>query len=399
MEALGPGRHADGGGLYLVRDKEGRSRWVFMWNRSGVRREMGLGSAAPGGVSLAKARAKADQARNILEDGGDPIEVRNTEAEPPVRIPTFGELADEYVEAQSPQWRNEKHRAQWAMTLSVYAQPLRSLPVDQVTTTAVMAVLKPIWLAKPETASRLRGRIERVLNAAKAQGFRSGENPAQWRGHLDLLLPARRKLSRGHHAALPYARLPDFLTRLRAREGVSARALEFLILTAARTSEVLGATWGEVDIGNRVWTVPAERMKAGRDHRVPLSGPAIAMLRSIRPLTAGSDQDDRPIFPGQSGGRLSTMSMSKLMERLGCNETVHGFRSSFRDWAGEVSNHPREVAEAALAHTVGDATERAYRRGDALEKRRKLMEAWATYIEPKFQGGKIVSFGKTMKSA
>lgn len=399
LDALGVGRHADGGGLYLVRDKEGRSRWVFMWNRGEVRREMGLGSAGPGGVSLAKARVKADQARNVLEDGGDPIEVRNAEAAPPLRIPTFGELADEYIEAQSPQWRNDKHRAQWEMTLTVYAKSLRDLPVDRVTTLAVMEVLKPIWLAKPETAARLRGRIERVLNASKAQGFRSGENPAQWRGHLDLLLPARRKLSRGHHAALHYTKLPDLITRLRAREAVSATALEFLILTAARTSEVLGATWDEVDMTNRVWTVPAERMKAGRDHRVPLSGRAMALLRTIKPLTAGKDQEQRPIFPSHNGGPLSTNALSKLMERLGCDGTVHGFRSSFRDWAGEVSNHPREVAEAALAHTIGDATERAYRRGDALEKRRKLMDAWAAYIEPRVQGGKIIPFGKTVKSA
>ncbi len=381
VEALGPGRHADGGGLYLDRDDKGRSRWVFMWARGSVRREMGLGAAGKDGVSLAQARERAAEAREALNRGEDPIEARDAKNAPPRVVPTFGQMADEYVEAQKPQWRNDKHQAQWSMTLKVYAKSIRDLPVDRIGTTAVLGVLQPIWLTKSETASRLRGRIERVLAAAKVKGFRDGENPAAWRHNLEHLLPARKKLTRGHHAALHFKRLPDFIIQLRRRTGVAALALEFLILTAARSGEVLGATWAEVDLDAKVWTVPGERMKAGREHRVPLSSRAVAILKTARQLATGADWKCAPLFPGQDPGRpVSAMALSNLLGRMGVSATIHGFRSSFRDWAGEVSSHPREVAEAALAHTVGDATERAYRRGDALEKRRKLMDAWAKYI-------------------
>jgi integrase len=392
VETLGPGRHADGGGLYLDRDEQGRSRWIFLWSRNGKRREMGLGPAGRDGVPLAEAREKAATARDVVRGGGDPIEKRKAAAAPE-RVWSFGEVADQLVTGLSPQWRNEKHRAQWSMTLKIYAAPLRSLPVAQVDTAAVLGVLQPIWQAKPETASRLRGRIERVLDAAKARGLRSGENPARWRGHMDHLLPKRQKLTRGHHAALPYDAVPAFIAGLRQRDAVAALALEFLILTAARSGEVLGARWGEIDLEAKVWNVPATRMKAAREHRVPLSTRAVEVLNSVKALTSEGDISRLPVFPTYDSAKpLSSMALAMLLRRMKVDCTIHGFRSSFRDWAGEVSTFPRELAEAALAHTVGDATERAYRRGDALEKRRKLMEAWAGYAEPKTVGENVKQF-------
>jgi integrase len=267
------------------------------------------------------------------------------------------------------------------MTLTKYAAPLRKLPVDAIDTAAVLSVLKPIWQAKPETASRFRGRVEQVLDAAKAKGHRTGENPARWRGHLDKLLAKRQKLTRGHHAAMAYTELPAFISRLRDRqtESVSALALEFAILTAARSGEVLGMRWDEVDDAAKVWTVPPTRMKAAREHRVPLSARALAILDEAKKARAGAF-----VFPGSRGGRpLSVMAMEMVLRRMGRDSvTVHGFRSAFRDWAGNETQFAREVAEAALAHVIGDAAERAYRRGDALEKRRALMEAWASYCDP-----------------
>jgi integrase len=393
VETLGAGRHADGGGLYLDRDEQGRSRWLFLWTRGEKRREMGLGPAGRNGVSLADAREGAARARDVVRNGGDPIEARKAASATPERVWTFGEVADEFVSALSPQWRNDKHRAQWRMTLKIYAAPLRCLPVSQVDTAAVLEVLQPIWQLKPETASRLRGRIERVLDAARARGLRSGENPARWRGHMDHLLPKRQQLTRGHHAALPYDMVPKFMAQVREREAVAALALEFLILTAARSGEVLGAKWDEIDLVARVWTVPAARMKAGRVHRVPLSARAINVLQTVKPLAELHGGPVAPIFPSQQRGKqLSNMALAMLLRRMKLDCTVHGFRSSFRDWAGEASTFPREVAEAALAHTVGDATERAYRRGDALEKRRKLMEAWARYTARK--AGEVLLFAR-----
>lgn len=263
------------------------------------------------------------------------------------------------------------------MTLTTYAAPLRSKPLDQIGTDDVLAVLTPIWTTKSETASRLRGRIERVLDAARAKGLRTGENPARWRGHLDHLLPKRRKLTRGHHAAMPYDQVPAFVARLREGRGVAARAPEFTILCASRSGEVLGARWDEVDLKAKLWTVPGPRMKGGREHRVPLTERALAILAEVEPLRNGDY-----VFPGQRRGRpLSNMSMEMCLRRMKVDETVHGFRSSFRDWAGEETAVPREVAEVALSHAVGDATELAYRRADALAKRRKLMEAWAAFVE------------------
>jgi integrase len=369
-----PGRHGDGNGLYLEIKPSGTKSWVLLYTFAGRRREMGLGRYPD--VALAAARRKALQQREVLASGSDPLTVRQKPSPP-----TFGECADKYIAAHSSSWKNAKHQAQWRMTLTHYAKLLRGKRVDEITVADVLDVLKPLWTKRPETAARLRGRIEAVLDAAKAEGLRQGENPATWRGNLKHLLPKQTKLTRGHYEAMPYAAVPRFITKLRARQSVDAFALEFIILTAARTGEVLGATWGEVDLQTSVWSVPAKRMKSARAHRVPLSRRAFEVLKFIKQLRA-SDAEDALIFPGARNGQLSEMATAMLLRRMGHGDiTTHGFRSSFRDWAGEVSNFQREVVEAALAHTVGDATERAYRRGDALEKRRRLMEAWADYLE------------------
>jgi integrase len=377
-----PGRHSDGGGLYLNITATGARSWVFMWKVAGKRREMGLGSLRD--VPLAKARERAADARQKLADGLNPIAVRDKP-----KVMTFGEAADALIESMSSSWSSNKHRAQWKMTLTVYCEPLRSKPVAEVGIEDVLKVLKPLWATKPETASRLRGRIERVLDFARARGQRSGENPARWRGHLDALLPKRAKLTRGHHKAMPFDDLPAFMASLREREGIAPRALEFAILTAARSGEVLGARWDEVNVDTGQWIVPATRMKAGREHRVPLSARAVEILRQMEQA-----QFSEFVFPGLKRNRpLSGMALDRVLRRMKVDVTVHGFRSAFRDWAGERTSFPREIAEAALAHLVGDAVERAYRRGDALEKRRKLMEAWASFCEPK-AGGTVVPIGR-----
>ena len=379
-----PGVYIDGEGLRLVVDATGGKRWRFRYRFDGKDRELGLGGyrarAGAPAVTLAMAREKARKAREHVRAGRDPLEQERAET----RIPTFGEAADAFIEAQSPSWRNPVHHAQWTMTLRDYAAPIREKRVDRIDTADVLKVLKPVWQSKPETASRLRGRIERVLAAAKAEGHRSGENPAAWRGHLDHLLPARQKLTRGHHAALAFGDLPAFVATLREQDTVAALALEFVILTAARSGEVIGARWCEIDPDAKVWTVPAERMKAGAVHRVPLSARALAILETARAF--GGEY----VFPGARPGKpLSGMAMAMMLRRMKVGATVHGFRSSFRDWAGEASTFPREVAEAALAHSVGDQTERAYRRGDALEKRRLMMEAWATFCETRAAGNVV----------
>ena len=373
------GRHSDGGGLYLVVAPSGAKRWafIFRWKAApevpgaGRMREMGLGSFTA--VPLARAREKAAVQRALLDDGKDPIAA----AKPDSGVPNFGDMADAVIATRSSDLRNDKSKARWRRALETYAAVLRPLRVDAVQTDDVLGALKPIWTEKPETAQKTRGYIEAVLDAAKAKGHRTGENPARWRGHLDHLLPRRPKLTRGHHAALPYEKLPGFVAELRARSGAAPLALEFLILTAARTSEVREATWAEIDLQARVWTVPGERMKGGREHRVPLSTVAVAVLGKAR---AEREQVEGFVFPGHIDGKpLSNGGMERVLDRMKVPVTVHGFRSTFRDWTGESTSFPREVAEAALAHTVGDETERAYRRADALEKRRKLMEAWAGY--------------------
>ena len=367
-----PGRHSDGGGLYLSIDKEGRRRWVFMYTRHGKRPELGIGGGRD--LPLADARSEAASMRVVLEKGGDP----RAERAKGKKTLTFGECADTYIEAMRPSWRNAKHAAQWTMTLTKYAKPIRERMVDGITTEDVLGVLKPLWKRTPETAERLRGRIENVLDAAKAKGLREGENPARWRGHLDQLLPKRQRLSRGHHAALPYADLPAFMETLRSREATAARALEFAILTATRTTETLAAKWDEIDIEAKIWTIPAERMKSGREHRVPLSGRTVEILNAIRLARV----DGGFVFPGTKPKKsLSGMAMAMLLRRMEAAVTVHGFRSTFSDWVSEATGFSHEVRVMALAHTIGNKAEAAYRRGDLFDKRRKLMEAWAGYCE------------------
>lgn len=372
-----PGRHGDGAGLYLSISKDGdtvRRRWVYLFTRAGKLREMGLGPSPD--VTLAAARIDRDKWAAVVRAGCDPIGLRKAEKAASRGVPTFGQLADEVIEAKKTEWKNEKHRAQWSMTLTNYAAPIRARPVNEIDTDDVLAVLRPLWTSRPETAARLRGRIEHVLDAARAKGLRQGPNPALWRGHLDKLLPKQSKLERGHHAAMPYVRVPAFMASVRKREAIAALAIEFTILTAARTGEVIGATWDEIDLDDAVWTIPAQRMKAKRIHRVPLSSRAIAILRKVSKIRTGDY-----VFPGRKAGRqLSNMSMEMILRRMKVSDaTMHGFRSSFRDWVGNETTFAREVAEAALAHAVGDAVEQAYRRGDALEKRRQMMDAWAKY--------------------
>jgi integrase len=352
--------------------------WSFLYTIAGRRREKGLGGFPA--VSLATARKLAQKNRETLAAGRDPLQ--EVDRSP---VPTFGTLADEYIRTHSSAWRNEKHRAQWAMTLERYAKPIRAKRVNEIQVADVLGVLEPIWTTRPETASRLRGRIEAVLDAAKARGYRNGENPAAWRGNLRHLLPGRVKLPRGHHPALPFQELPDFIIDLRQQPGTAARALEFIILTGSRSGEVLRARWEEFDLDSAVWTIPARRMKGGREHRVPLSKAALEVLRNMARLRR-SDGPDALVFPGARDGQpLSGMSTAMVLRRMGREKvTTHGFRSSFRDWAAECTTFPREIAEAALAHRVGNAVEQAYRRGDALEKRRGLMNEWATYLAPTF---------------
>ncbi len=368
-----PGRHADGGNLYLNVTASGAKSWVFMYVIAGRQREMGLGPARD--VSLVEARDLASQHRRSIRAGQDPLELRKASAPKP----TFSVFAEEHIKTMEAGWRNPKHRAQWRSTLKTYAATLKDAPVDQVTTADVLAVLKPIWSTKPETASRVRGRIEAVLDAAKAASLRTGDNPAAWRGHLDNLLPARARLSRGHHAAMPIDDTPAFLAELRQAKGVSPRALEFTILTAARSGEAIGARWAELDLERRVWTVPAERMKSGREHRVPLTDRAAEILEEMAMLRVSVY-----VFPGSKrDAPLSIMALAMVLRRLDRGEvTAHGFRSTFRDWASERTSAPHEVCEAALAHTIGDKTEAAYRRGDLFEKRRQLMSAWASFLDP-----------------
>lgn len=372
--ATGPGRLADGGGLFLLTDQGGSRRWLFRFRSAGREREAGFGSYPA--VSLADARRRRDEARTLIAAGGDPI-VAKRKAEIDARpVVTFGAFADELIPVLSDGFRNAKHSAQWTSTLKAYASSLRSKPIADITTDDVLACLTPIWATKAETASRVRGRIERVLDAAKARGLRTGDNPARWRGHLDQLLPKRKKLTRGHHRALPYPDMPVFVAALRERPGIAARALEFLILTAARTSEVTELPWSEIDTAQKVWTVPAARMKREREHRVPLTDRAMAILEEMQAIRRGDF-----VFPSFRADKpLSNGAFDALLDRMKVAATAHGMRSAFRDWAGDLTSHQRETVESALAHVVGDETERSYRRGDALAKRWTLMEDWAEFV-------------------
>ncbi|MBN14653.1 MAG: integrase, partial [Pelagibacterium sp.] len=349
-----PGLHADGDGLYLVVDKTGAKRWAFIFQWDGKRKEMGLGNLAS--IGLADARGMAADARRLLATGKNPIEERKrAKAEREAAAMTFGKYAEEFVGDITKGFHNDKHQAQWRMTLSVvrdqddelvdsgYCLPIRNKRLDEITTEDILGILKPIWETKNETASRTRGRIERVLDAAKAKGYRTGENPARWRGHLQLLLSKRKKLSRGHHAALPFDSLSDFMPKLRAKTNMGAKALRFAILTASRSVEVRFATWREIDLAAKLWTVPKERMKSKeRDHRVPLTDEAMALLEELKE-TATSEW----VFPGQRPGRpISQTALEKAAKSIGGKITVHGFRSTFRDWVEEETAFPDKLAEA-----------------------------------------------------
>jgi integrase len=397
-----PGMYGDGGGLWLQVTSAGAKSWILRYwvvqrdpttgavvreehtNKvRGRSREMGLGSCA--NVSLEEARDQAREYRRLLRSEGiDPLAARATARKQAAlenaKALTFKAAAETYIAAHRAGWTNEKHAAQWPATLETYAYPtIGAFSVQAIDTALVMKVLEPIWSVKPETAGRVRGRIEAVLDWATARGFRKGENPARWRGHLSKLLPGASKVRKvKHHAALPYAELTAFLALLRAQEGIAARALKFTILTAARTSETIGATPTEISSREKLWTVPSERMKAGKEHRVPLAEAAVAIVEAMGPLQGANRKF---VFPGGRPDKpLSNMAMTAVLRRMGrADVTVHGFRSTFRDWAAERTNFPNEVVEMALAHAVGDKVEAAYRRGDLFDKRRKLMDAWAAF--------------------
>jgi integrase len=382
VKSAPPGRHADGGGLHLLVKPSLARSWVFRFMLNGRSRDVGLGAAGQGGMSLADARDEAAALRLKVKAGIDPLDERDREAAQALAAAqaakvagtTFREMATAYIAANEESWRNPKHRQQWANTLTTYVYPvIGDLPVGEVDTGHVLKILEPIWKGKAETASRVRGRIETILDNAKARGYRQGENPARWRGHLAQILPARTRLSRGHHKAVAYEKIPAFVGALHNREAVAALALEFTILTAARSGEVIGGRWSEIDLDKAIWIIPADRMKAAKEHRVPLSGRAVAILEGLKPL--GSEW----LFPGARGDKLSGMAMAMLMRRMKVDATVHGFRSSFRDWAAECTGYAHEVAEMALAHTIENKVERAYRRGDLFDKRRRLMDDWAAY--------------------
>jgi integrase len=384
MKRLSPGRHGDGGGLWLqVRDADHRS-WLFRFTLHGKAREMGLGPFPD--VPLAEARDAATACRRLVRDGVDPIEKRReaavaaAAAKIQAQANTFRDVAGLYMKSHEAGWRNAKHIQQWTASLTNYAYAeLGDRPVAAINTSAVMRVLEPIWRVKPETASRVRGRIHSILDYATSQGWRTGENPARWRGHLENLLPSAKDVARVEHfAALPYAALAAFFAEITAMPGAAALALRFLILTACRTGEAIGAQWQEVDLDRGTWTIPGERMKAGREHRVPLSAPALAILAQMKPLQAKPGDF---VFPSTGkAGHLSNMALTELLKRMKRTDiTVHGFRSSFRDWASEETSYSREVAEMALAHTLKDKTEAAYRRGDLFVKRTEMMADWAVY--------------------
>jgi integrase len=390
-----PGAHADGRNLYLRVAGAGAGKWTLRYMIGGRAREMMLGTYDPkgkSGLTLAGARDAAAEAQRLLREGVDPIARREADAAAAVAAAdaaaaaarTFREVADLYIAAHEAGWRNAKHRTQWRVTLDSYAHPIiGALSVQDITTDAVLRCLTPLWTKKPETATRLRGRIEAVLDYAAARGWRDGQNPARWRGHLSNLLPPRSKVAKvEHHAALPWQAMSTFMAALAKQPGAAARALEFCILTATRTGETLGARWSELDLEAGVWTVPAARMKAGREHRVPLSDSALAILAAqAATRDARTAKPDDFVFPGAKADKaLSSMAMLMLLRRMKRTDlTVHGFRSTFRDWCEEATSTPHAVAEAALAHTISDRVEAAYRRGDLFQKRAALMQEWADY--------------------
>lgn len=387
-----PGLHMVGvvRGLALQIKNGGRS-WVLRVTIGGKRRDVGLGPFPE--VTLAQARNKARELRDQIERGIDPVAAR-TEAARALKAQnaaalTFRQCAEKFIKANRAGWKNEKHAQQWENTLEQHAYPvLGELLVRDVALPHVLQVLEPIWTTKNETASRLRGRVESVLDWATTRELRKGPNPARWRGNLDKLLPKPSKVAAvQHHPAVAVADVGAFMVRLREAQGLGARALEFAILTAARSGEVRGATWGEMDLDAGLWVVPASLMKAGREHRVPLSTAALALL-----ATLPKGKPDELVFPAARGGMLSDMTLSAVMRRLQVPAVPHGFRSTFRDWAGERTNHPHELAEMALAHVVSDKTEAAYRRGDLLAKRRVMMEEWAAFVAKVERPAQVVEF-------
>lgn len=383
VKFAGPGRHGDGRGLFLYVKPSGARSWVLRYQVHGRRRDLGLGAYPD--VTLAMARDRAAEARRLIVEGEDPI-AKKQQSKPK----TFKDAALELIESKRPGWKNAKHAAQWTSTLETYAFPkIGRLQVAKIETADVIATLTPIWSDKPETANRVRQRIEAVIDYSSALGIRSGDNPARWRGHLDNLLPKPTKVRAvKHHAALPHAEIAEFMAELSTRSGVAARALAFTILTASRSGETRGMTWREIDQDARFWTIPADRMKAGKEHRVPLTDAAIALL--------GRRQNDETLVFGseaKAGKKISDMSMTAVLRRMGRDSiTVHGFRSTFRDWAGETTSFPREVIEAALAHGIKDKAEAAYARSDLLDKRRLLMEAWTSKSLVQGNADKIISF-------
>ncbi|MGH7160875.1 MAG: tyrosine-type recombinase/integrase [Acetobacteraceae bacterium] len=374
-----PGHHGDGLGLYLTIGESGGRSWQFRYRVRGTTKVVWLGLGSERDVTLAEARRKAAECRRMLAQGLDPLTQRRAERAVEKGM-TFAEVAERYIAAHETSWRNAKHRQQWRNTLRDYVLPvIGKRSVAEIAVGDVMKIVEPLWSEKPETASRVRGRIEAILDYASARGWRTGDNPARWRGHLAHMLPARDKVARvQHHAALPWREIGGFIERLRKQHGMGAMAAEFAILTAARSGEVRGARWVEIDLANKTWTIPAERMKAGREHRVPLAERALEILHAVAPLRKAADA---LVFPGQVMRRpLSDVALSQVVKAAGGQETtVHGFRSTFRDWCAEATAYPREVCEAALAHTNRDKTEAAYFRADLFERRRRLMAEWAEF--------------------
>jgi integrase len=379
VPSLAPGLHGDGNNLWLKVSDAGTRSWVFRFTITGRARYMGLGNAKD--VTLAEARNRADAARKLLREGTDPIEARNAaQAVPAARAHTFAEVMALYVAAHGASWRSERHRRLWVASLANHVIPkMGKIPIARITTNDVLQALERFWQTNPETASRIRGRIENVLSYAIARGWRAGPNPALWRGHLQLMLPAPGKLRPTvHFVALDWRDAPAFLAELRREDGICVPALQFLMLTAARPGEVRGATWDEIDLEQAVWTIPASRMKTGRVHRVPLSASAVTVLRGVAMLRA----EHGLIFAGQSLRRpMSPGVFVETLRRMGRDElTAHGFRSTFRDWAAEATGYPNHVVEQALAHAIGNQVEAAYRRGDLFTKRVALMADWATFL-------------------
>ena len=379
IKHLKPGWHADGGGLYLFVSGTGGGSWIYRY----AGKNHGLGSVNT--HSLVEARELARECRQLRQRGIDPRAHREAER---VKGITFDQAAAAYIAAHEPAWRNSKHREQWRNTLATYCSPvIGAVPVGDINIGLVLKILEPIWPVKPETAGRVRGRIEMILDWAAARGYRDQNlaNPAQWKGRLDKLLPKRSKIRKvRHHPALPHAKLPAFMASLKTRAGVAVQAIQFLVLTAARSGEVRGATFAEFDLDAKVWTVPGERMKADRPHRVPLSEPALAIIaeRKKEAEALGVEIADAYVFPGMQWGKsLSDMTLTATLRRMDLEVVPHGFRATFKTWATEETNFPRETAEAALAHVLGDKTEAAYSRGDLFDKRRDLMNAWAEYAD------------------